>query len=137
VTLVWHWNISQSSNIARFIGYDFLYPRNTIFCSITHSKEVIEHRNCDFPYLWNLGGIIGKNICHRQWPQTNLRKDLIEIMKLLFLHHWHLRFWRRIFLNNLPALEDVGLSMTLKWRSRSNLGHELYYMCWVDHSCKK
>jgi hypothetical protein len=27
--------------------------------------------------------------------------------------------------------------MTLKWRSRSNLGHEFYYMCWADHSCKQ
>jgi hypothetical protein len=32
-------------NIFKFLGlgYDFLYPGNTIFCSKTNGKEVIEH----------------------------------------------------------------------------------------------
>jgi hypothetical protein len=36
-----------------------------------------------------------KNIGHRKLPQTNMRKDPFEIMKLLFVYLWHLRFWRR------------------------------------------
>jgi hypothetical protein len=35
---------------------------------------------------------------HRKLPRTNMRKDLLEIMKLLFVQFWHLRFWRRRFL---------------------------------------
>jgi hypothetical protein len=29
--------------IIDFLGYDCLYPVNTIFCSKTYSKQVIEH----------------------------------------------------------------------------------------------
>jgi hypothetical protein len=55
-----------------------------------------------------------KNTSHRKWPETNLRKDLFEIMRLLFLHLWHLWFWRRIFSNNLLVLEDVGIRRFFK-----------------------
>jgi hypothetical protein len=41
--------------------------------------------------------IIGK-IGHRKMPQTNLKKNLLEIIKLLFVHFWHIRFCRRRFL---------------------------------------
>jgi hypothetical protein len=40
--------------------------------------------------------IIGK-MGHREMPQTNLRKNLLEIIKLLFVHLWHIRFYRRRF----------------------------------------
>jgi hypothetical protein len=40
--------------------------------------------------------IIGK-MGHRKMPQTNLRKNLLEIIKLLFVHLWHMRFCRRRF----------------------------------------
>jgi hypothetical protein len=46
--------------IYEFLGYEFLYPDNTFFCSKTNSKEVIEHWNCDLSYLRTLGSIIGK-----------------------------------------------------------------------------
>jgi hypothetical protein len=70
-------------NILKFLGYDFLYP---IFCSKTNCKEVIEHfKICDFSYLHTLGSIIKKNSGHRKLPQTNLRKDLLEIIKLLYV----------------------------------------------------
>jgi hypothetical protein len=37
----------------------------------------------------------------------------------------------------LLFLQVFGLSVTLKWRSRSYLKHEFCKMCWDDHSCKK
>jgi hypothetical protein len=35
-------------HIFKFLRYNFLYPVNTILCSKTNNKEVIEHWNCDF-----------------------------------------------------------------------------------------
>jgi hypothetical protein len=40
-----------------------------------------------------------KNIGHKKLPRTNLRKYLLEIIKLFIVHLWHLLFWRRRFLN--------------------------------------
>jgi hypothetical protein len=54
--LVWPWNLGQRSKLKtffKFLWYDFLYPVNTISCSKTNSKEVIEHWNCDFSYLYS------------------------------------------------------------------------------------
>jgi hypothetical protein len=36
-----------------------------------------------------------EKINHRKLPQTNLRKNLLEIMKLHFVHLWHLFLSKR------------------------------------------
>jgi hypothetical protein len=51
---------------------------NTIFCSKTNSKEVIELWNCDFSYLHTVSSIIGKisvtgSCLEQTWERTSLR----------------------------------------------------------------
>jgi hypothetical protein len=54
-----------------------------------------------------------KNIGHRKLPQTNLRKDLLGIMKQVFVHLWHLRFWRRRFFTSCSEnIRNFGTSWT-------------------------
>jgi hypothetical protein len=66
-------------DIFEFLGFDFLYPVNTNFCSQINSKVVIEHWNYDFSYLWKDNQ---ENISHIKLPRANLRKNLLEMMKL-------------------------------------------------------
>jgi hypothetical protein len=49
-------------------------------------------------------------------PQTNLRKNLLEIIILLFVHHWILRFWRR----NLAVFLGFRLKFDLEMKIHSD-----------------
>jgi hypothetical protein len=45
------------------------------------------------------GGGRGYNYRSQEVASKNLRKDFIEIMKLLFVQFWHLWFWRFLKIN--------------------------------------
>jgi hypothetical protein len=76
-------------------------------------------QNCDFSYLLTHGSIIGKN------RSQEVASNKLEIMKLLFVHLRHLRFWRR-YKFFLLFWKVSGLSMTLKCSPRSNPEHKFY-----------
>jgi hypothetical protein len=67
-------------------------------------------------YQWKHNG---QNIGHKKLPQTNLRKDLLEIMKLLLVHLWLLQFWRIIFkelavLTGFASKYDLEMKVKVK-----------------------
>jgi hypothetical protein len=73
----------------------FLYARNTIFAL----KPIVILLSIE---LWffipsHSRKHNHKSIGYRKLPRTNLRKDLLGIMKQVFVHLWHLRIWRRSF----------------------------------------
>jgi hypothetical protein len=97
LTLVWPWHIGQRSNMDSFpdsLGMTFytlailIFALNPIVEKLFSIEIVILHTFTLSKYNQN-------NINHRKLPRTNLRKDLLGIMKQVFVHLWHLRFWRR------------------------------------------
>jgi hypothetical protein len=61
----------------------------------THNIHTYTHTSND-RITSTSGG--GKNIGNRKLPITNLRKDFIEIRKMLLIQYWHLWFWGKFFL---------------------------------------
>jgi hypothetical protein len=86
------WSKVKYEHIFEFLGYDFLYAINTNSWSNTKSKEDIE--------LWNVHKFSeseSEKNRSQEIAMKNLRKDHLQIVKLLFVHLWHLQFlWRRI-----------------------------------------
>jgi hypothetical protein len=139
VTLVWSWNIGKRSNTGTFpdsLGMTsytlaiLFFALKPILKKLLSIKIVIFHTSG----IWE---VLSEKYLSREVASNKLDKGPHWNNETVFSSLMPLRFWRRIFFNNLLVLEDVGLSMTLKWRSRSNLGHEFYNMCWADHLCKK
>jgi hypothetical protein len=56
-------------------------------------------------------------------PQTNLRKNLIEIIKQLFVHLWHILFCRRRFFKDLAMflgfwpIFDLKMKLKVKYHN--------------------
>jgi hypothetical protein len=63
------------------------YPGNTILGSKANSKELVIF------HTFALSEALSQNIVDRKLPRTNLKKGLLEIIKLFFVHLWHLRLW--------------------------------------------
>jgi hypothetical protein len=82
-------------------------------------KKLLSIENVIF-HICTLGSIIRKISVTGSCLKQTCESTSWEFVKLLFVQFWH--FWfciRRVLKINL-FLEDFGLSLTLKWRSRSN-----------------
>jgi hypothetical protein len=81
LTSVWLWNVSQRSNMNRFlnslgmISYTLsilFFPLKPIVKKLFSIKMSIDSLNCN-----------RRNIVHRKLAQTNLKKDLLGIMNFI------------------------------------------------------
>jgi hypothetical protein len=96
--------------ISGFLEYDILTLATLFFALKPKEKKLFSIEIVLFN-TFTISEAYRKKISHRKLPRTNLRKELIEIMKLLFVHIWNLPFWREDFLH----VYDLKMKVKVKF----------------------
>jgi hypothetical protein len=70
--------------ISSFLGYDFLYPDNTIFCSKTNSKEVILSIEIVIFHTFAFSEALTEKYRSQEVASNKLEKDPLRDNKTVF-----------------------------------------------------